>query len=73
MTLLVLVFGKNTPKSFAISHASRISLASAPVLQLLLRLLLPFIRPIEAVTRRILPKGLGATGGVSEMESRQRA
>ncbi len=73
MTLLVLFFGEITPKSFAVSHASRISLASAPVLQLLLRLLLPLVRPIEAVTRWILPKGSGATGGVSEMEIRRLA
>ncbi len=73
MTLLVLFFGEITPKSFAVSHASRISLASAPVLQLLLRLLLPLVRPIEAVTRWILPKGSGATGSVSEMEIRRLA
>jgi hypothetical protein len=39
----------------------------------LLSLLLSLVRPIEAVTRRILPKAPGATGSVSEMESRQRA
>ncbi len=72
MTLLVLFFGEITPKSFAVAHARRISLASAPVLQLLLRLLLPIVRPIEAVIRWILPKGSGATG-VSEMEIRRLA
>ncbi len=39
----------------------------------LLSLLLSLVRPIEAVTRWILPKGSGATGGVSEMGIRQRA
>jgi CBS domain containing-hemolysin-like protein len=73
MTLLVLFFGEITPKSFAVSHASQISLVSAPILQLLLRLLLPLVRPIEAVTRWILPKGSGAAGGASEMEIRRLA
>ena len=71
MTLLVLFFGEITPKSFAVSNAMRFSLAAAPVIEMLQRVLSPLVRPLESLTRWILPKAKGGSGGVSEMEIRR--
>ncbi len=71
MTLLVLFFGEITPKSFAVSNAMRFSLGAAPVIEILQRVLSPFVRPLEHITRWILPKAKGGSGGVSEMEIRR--
>jgi CBS domain containing-hemolysin-like protein len=71
MTLLVLFFGEVAPKSFAVSNAVRLSLAAAPVLQALQRILYLLVRPIEVVTRWVLPRGSSVPGGVSEMEIRR--
>ena len=71
MTLLVLFFGEVAPKSFAVSNAVRLSLAAAPILQALQRALYPVVRPIEVVTRWVLPKKKGGSGAVSEMEIRR--
>jgi putative hemolysin len=51
MTLLVLVFGEITPKSFAAAHSVRIALAIAPILYFLSRALFPIVVPLEALTR----------------------
>jgi putative hemolysin len=71
MTLLVLFFGEITPKSFAVSNAMRLSLGAAPVIEMLQRVLSPLVRPLESLTRWILPKAKGGSGGVSEMEIRR--
>jgi len=51
MTLLVLVFGEITPKSFAAAHSVRIALTIAPLLYFLSRALFPIVVPLEALTR----------------------
>jgi putative hemolysin len=51
MTLLVLIFGEITPKGLATANAVRFSLAIAPILLLLSRILFPLVRPLEALTR----------------------
>ena len=71
MTLLVLFFGEITPKSFAVSNAMRLSLGAAPVIETLQRVLSPLVRPLESITRWILPKAKDGSGGVSEMEIRR--
>jgi CBS domain containing-hemolysin-like protein len=71
MTLLVLFFGEVTPKSFAVWNATRLALAAAPVLQVLQSVLYPVVRPIEALTKWVLPRGRGGSHGVSEMEIRR--
>jgi CBS domain containing-hemolysin-like protein len=71
MTLLVLFFGEITPKSFAVSNSMRLSLGAAPVIETLQRVLSPLVRPLERITRWILPKAKDGTGGVSEMEIRR--
>jgi CBS domain containing-hemolysin-like protein len=71
MTLLVLFFGEITPKSFAVSNSMRLSLGAAPVIETLQRVLSPLVRPLERITRWILPKAKDGSGGVSEMEIRR--
>ncbi len=71
MTLLVLFFGEITPKSFAVSNAMRLSLGAAPIIETLQRALTPLVRPLERITRWILPKAKDGSGGVSEMEIRR--
>ncbi len=71
MTLLVLFFGEITPKSFAVSNSMRLSLGAAPVIETLQRALSPLVRPLERITRWILPKAKDGSGGVSEMEIRR--
>jgi putative hemolysin len=51
MTLLVLIFGEVTPKGLATANAVRFSLTVAPTLYLLSRVLMPFVVPLEALTR----------------------
>jgi len=43
LTLLILVFGEITPKSLAIRHSVRVSLAVAPIVLLLMRILFPLV------------------------------
>ncbi len=69
MTLLVLFFGEITPKSFAAANAVRISLLAAPVMRWLSRALWILVRPLEALTRAMLPEGEGVPG-VTEREIR---
>ncbi|WP_420633650.1 hemolysin family protein [Candidatus Palauibacter sp.] len=72
MTLLVLVFGEVTPKSFAARNAERLSLLSAPFITGLGRVLLPVVLPFEWLVRRVLPDDESATH-VSEWEIRAMA
>ncbi|NNK97068.1 MAG: HlyC/CorC family transporter [Desulfobacterales bacterium] len=43
LTFLILVFGEITPKSLAIRHSIKVSLAVAPVVLLLMRILFPLV------------------------------
>ena len=47
LTLLILVFGEITPKSLAIRHSVKVSLAVAPIVLLLLRILFPLVWVFE--------------------------
>jgi len=69
MTLLVLFFGEIIPKTFAASHALRISLLAAPAFLWLGRLALPVVLPFEAVSRLLLPKS-AVLPSVTESEIR---
>ncbi len=68
MTLLVLFFGEIAPKTFAITHAVRISLTIAPLLEALQTVLFPVVRPIEALARWTLPRRMGSITSTSEAE-----
>ncbi|WP_419942635.1 hemolysin family protein [Candidatus Palauibacter sp.] len=72
MTLLVLIFGEITPKSFAARNAERLSLLAAPVIGGLGRFLLPLVLPLEWLVGRVLPEAESATH-VSEWEIRAMA
>lgn len=54
MTLLVLVFGEIMPKSFAATHATRISLAIAPLIRVLSLVLFPIVVPLTSLTRSLV-------------------
>ena len=43
LTFLILVFGEITPKSLAMRHSARVSLAVAPIVLLLMRILFPLV------------------------------
>jgi len=47
LTFLILVFGEITPKSLAIRHSVRVSLAVAPIVLLLMRILFPLVWVFE--------------------------
>lgn len=51
MTLLVLILGEITPKGLASANAVTYGLAVAPVIRFLSRLLMPLVRPLEALTQ----------------------
>ncbi|MBD3354760.1 DUF21 domain-containing protein [Candidatus Woesearchaeota archaeon] len=53
MTLLVLVFGEITPKTFAAQNAENISLIAARPLELLTRSILPIVKFFELISRSI--------------------
>ncbi|CAN5121178.1 hemolysin family protein [soil metagenome] len=54
MTLLVLVLGEITPKSFAAAHSVRISLTIAPFIHFLSRFLFPVVTPLTALSRKLV-------------------
>ncbi len=54
MTLLVVIFTEVLPKTYAIQNAERTSLALAPALSLLVRLLYPITRSIQLFIRGLL-------------------
>ncbi|MEE9208372.1 MAG: hemolysin family protein [Gemmatimonadota bacterium] len=70
MTLAVLFFGEVIPKSFAAANAVPVSLAVAPLFRGLLRVLAPFVVPLHALTRIILPTESNRLPGVTEREIR---
>ena len=53
LTLLVLIFGEITPKTFAARHAGRISLIVAPLLLVFTRLVFPLVWMLERLTEYI--------------------
>jgi CBS domain containing-hemolysin-like protein len=53
LTVLILIFGEITPKSFAIRYSVYISLSVAPLILLLMRLLFPLILVFEYITNFI--------------------
>jgi len=54
MTLLVLIFSEILPKTYAILHANRAALAVAPVINVLVIVLLPFVKTINFFVRILL-------------------
>jgi len=71
VTLLVLIFGEITPKSFAARNAGALALLSAPVIEFLSRALFFAVRPLEALTRALIPRGTHSGHVVSEAEIRK--
>jgi len=54
MTLLVLIFSEILPKTYAILHANRAALAVAPTINVLVILLLPFVKTINFIVSLLL-------------------
>ncbi|MGE0735162.1 MAG: HlyC/CorC family transporter [Alphaproteobacteria bacterium] len=54
MTVLVVIFSEVMPKSFAISDPDRISLAVAPIIRFLVRVLGPLLDAIQWIVRSVL-------------------
>jgi len=65
MTLLVLVFSEVLPKTYAINTADKSALAVAPIINVLVNVLSPFTRAINAVVRATL-KITGASRAADE-------
>jgi Mg2+/Co2+ transporter CorB len=75
MTLLVLVFAEVLPKTWALSHADKLSLRVAPVVRILVSVLAPITHSIYLIVRTTLkPFGivLGAELGREEAEEELR-
>jgi Mg2+/Co2+ transporter CorB len=54
MTLLVLIFSEILPKTYAIRHANRLALRVAPIINVIMIVLLPFMRIINFIVRMVL-------------------
>ena len=54
MTLLVLIFAEILPKTYAIRHANRMALAVAPIINVIVIVLSPFVRTINRIVRLVL-------------------
>jgi len=54
MTLVILVFGEVTPKTYGLHHSQRISLKWSPILNVLFIVLSPFAFVMEAVSHLLL-------------------
>ncbi len=66
MTTLVLLFGEVLPKTYALNHADRVALATAPAVRAIMRLFGPITHGIEVVVRVLLRLfGVRAEGGAS--------
>jgi CBS domain containing-hemolysin-like protein len=57
VTLLLLLFGDITPKTFATAHADRIALLVAPSLEVLTAISNPIVSPLEAIARVLTRSG----------------
>lgn len=66
MTLLILIFGEIVPKTFAVSNPPSVSLATAPIIAVAVRLFAPLKVLLEAVIRSVVRKwaGQAASGEV---------
>ena len=74
MTLVLFVFADVTPKTFAIQHADRVSLALAPFIVAVTRLVDPIARGLVGLANAILPgKGLKEGPFITEEELRDLA
>lgn len=51
MTLLILIFGEIIPKNIAISHATRVTLVTAPIFQFLMLVLKPLVIVFELISK----------------------
>ncbi|MCH7943900.1 MAG: HlyC/CorC family transporter [Proteobacteria bacterium] len=65
MTLLVLIFAEVLPKTYALRHADRVALAVAPIMRLMVIVLSPITRTIQAVVRVTL-RLLGAAASADD-------
>jgi len=65
MTLVVLLFGEITPKTFAKRHAERVARVLMPLVWLLCLLLYPLSQLIVALTTRIMPRAHGGKAAPS--------
>jgi len=66
MTTLVLLFGEVLPKTYAINHADRVALATAPLVRAVIWLLGPITHGIEVLVRVMLRLlGVRAGGAMS--------
>ncbi len=54
MTLLVLIFAEILPKTYAIRHANRAALGVVPIINVLVIVLLPFVKAINFIVRILL-------------------
>jgi putative hemolysin len=66
MTLLILIFGEIVPKTFAVSNPPSVSLATAPLIAVAVRVFAPLKVVLEMVISRVIRKGRGqaASGDV---------
>ncbi|MBS2028272.1 MAG: HlyC/CorC family transporter [Deltaproteobacteria bacterium] len=65
MTLVVLLFGEITPKTFAKRHSERVARLLMPLVWLLCLLLYPLAQLIVGLTTRIVPKAHGGKAAPS--------
>lgn len=72
MTLLILVFGEITPKTFASQNAEKISLIVAKPIELMSILLSPVVKILEVISKAI-NKLLGSSGEQALSEEELRA
>ena len=53
ITLLILLFGEITPKSYAIQNATKVSLMVAPIIELLQKILSPIVKSLEYISLKL--------------------
>lgn len=54
ITLLILLFGEITPKTMATIHAEKLALAYTPIINILMKLMTPFIFIVNSLSRGIM-------------------
>ncbi len=68
LTIVILIFGEITPKSFATRYSERISLAVAPIILVLVHITVPVSHAFEYFTRGTTNSGSGEDPTVTESE-----
>jgi CBS domain containing-hemolysin-like protein len=68
MTLLLLVFGEITPKSFAVYNPIRFAGAVASFMEFFYRLVFPLEKILQIMTNKIFPQPAGADSKMTEEE-----